>query len=385
MKIINSISLLALLLIVNLNAAAQSTPEVFTEGNGLLSPGDLVFGPDGHLYVSSRQDQVLRFDGVSGEFIDVFAEGNGLAGPTGLTFGPDGHLYVTSFDSNQVLRFNGESGAFIDVFAEGNGLTGPGDLTFDSTGDLYVGSILSSQVLRFNGETGAFIDEFVVGGVDEPAGLAFGPDGHLYVCVWFTKQVTRFDGNTGAFIDGFVKVDDAPVDLAFGPDGNLYVLSRSLSNQEPRTIQLLRFNGETGAFIDVFAEGNELEDARRLAFGPNGDFYIVSRETSRVLVYEGATNVSTLSEDLLPGGYTLHQNYPNPFNQQTVIAFDLAVTGPAHISVYNTYGQRVLADRVFPSGRNELIWKPGDLSSGVYYYRFESDQFSATQQLVYVR
>ncbi len=100
---------------------------------GLDQPIGLVFGPDGNLYVTSAvTDNVLRYNGTTGAFIDTFASG-GLNGPLGLVFGPDGNLYVSSRYTNNVLRYNGTTGAFIDTFASGGGLSCPNFLTFTPT------------------------------------------------------------------------------------------------------------------------------------------------------------------------------------------------------------------------------------------------------------
>jgi hypothetical protein len=50
-----------------------------------------------------------------------FASGGGLDQPEGLVFGPSGNLFVSSGGTDNVLRYNGTTGAFIDVFASAAG------------------------------------------------------------------------------------------------------------------------------------------------------------------------------------------------------------------------------------------------------------------------
>ena len=98
---------------------------VFAQSSSMKRPYGNAFGPDGNLYVASfRSDEILQFNGKTGAFIAVFAKGNGttaglLNGPNDLMFGPDGKMYVTTqgsvadglggisykFDS-QVLRYD---------------------------------------------------------------------------------------------------------------------------------------------------------------------------------------------------------------------------------------------------------------------------------------
>src|SRR6185295_17313358 len=81
----------------------------------------LVFGPDGNLYVSSiNTNQILRYSGTTGNFIDVFATDPMLTSAYGLTFGPDGNLYVANGSGNNVLRFNGVTGASMGEFIQAN-------------------------------------------------------------------------------------------------------------------------------------------------------------------------------------------------------------------------------------------------------------------------
>jgi len=97
-------------------AAAPGTfiDNFVTAGSGGLNdPYDLLFAPDGNLYVSSYQtDEVLRYDGITGAFIDAFvtAGSGGLNGPTGVSFAPDGNLYVSSYKNDKVKRYEGPFG-----------------------------------------------------------------------------------------------------------------------------------------------------------------------------------------------------------------------------------------------------------------------------------
>src|SRR5262249_5907933 len=77
-----------------------------------------------------KGDQVVRYDGLDGAFIDTLVprHAGGMYQPWGVLFGPDGNgdgrndLYVSTgeFTGNgqlkAVLRYDGMTGAFIDVF-----------------------------------------------------------------------------------------------------------------------------------------------------------------------------------------------------------------------------------------------------------------------------
>jgi len=151
----------------------------------------------------------------SGAFIDDFVSSGsgGLNFPMGMVFGSDGHLYVTSRNTDEVLRYNGTTGAFIDDFVSSGsgGLTAPRGLLFDSVFNLYVGSETSNEVLRYNGTTGAFIDDFVSsgsGGLDVTQALLFGPDGNFYVISRGTNEILRYQGSFSVVLNNDSNNDD---------------------------------------------------------------------------------------------------------------------------------------------------------------------------------
>src|SRR5260221_13249945 len=64
--------------------------------------------------------------------MDVFISpgAGGLAGPQDLVFRPDGMLYVVSQKSNAVLRYKVTTGEFVDTFISGNALQSPISIVF---------------------------------------------------------------------------------------------------------------------------------------------------------------------------------------------------------------------------------------------------------------
>ncbi len=85
-------------------------------------------------------------------------------------------------------------------------------------------------------------------------------------------------------------------------------------------------------------------------------------------------------EDLpTPPDHLAVRNWPNPFNPETSIAVTVRRTEQVRVGVFGLDGRRVrlLADRVFAAGEEELRWDGRDengrsLSSGAYLVRVES-------------
>jgi hypothetical protein len=89
----------------------------------------------------------------------------------------------------------------------------------------------------------------------------------------------------------------------------------------------------------------------------------------------------------IPTQYELSQNYPNPFNPETKIEFALPMSAKVKLSVYNVLGQVVvtLVDGQMEAGFHGVTFDGHDLSSGVYFYRLEAGDYSATRQMVFMK
>jgi len=89
---------------------------------------------------------------------------------------------------------------------------------------------------------------------------------------------------------------------------------------------------------------------------------------------------------LLPSDFALMQNYPNPFNPTTTIAFALPQASDYILTVYNVTGQIV---QQF-SGHGEagtvtVEWNASNQASGVYFYKLNAGNFSATKKMVLLK
>lgn len=142
----------------------------------------------------------------------IKSRAGGLQFPSGLAFF-DEDLYVASTGSNQVLRYDGHTGNFVAAFA--GALNTPRDLVFHKN-KLYVANEGSDEVLRYDATTGMFDGAFIAagsGGLDGPTDLAFGPDGDLYVISKQNKRILRYNGSTGAFRGVFVQAGTHDLDF----------------------------------------------------------------------------------------------------------------------------------------------------------------------------
>ncbi len=85
--------------------------------------------------------------------------------------------------------------------------------------------------------------------------------------------------------------------------------------------------------------------------------------------------------------YELKQNYPNPFNPVTNIQFQVPSLKFVKLAVYDMLGREVtlLVNEVKNPGKYIVSFDASSLSSGVYFYRMTSGDFSETKKLVLVK
>jgi hypothetical protein len=89
----------------------------------------------------------------------------------------------------------------------------------------------------------------------------------------------------------------------------------------------------------------------------------------------------------VPRVYSLAQNYPNPFNPTTNISFGLPKAGLVRLVVYDLLGRVVstLVNEHRQAGTYSVSFDAANLSSGVYFYKIESGDFTSIKKMVLVK
>ncbi len=91
----------------------------------------------------------------------------------------------------------------------------------------------------------------------------------------------------------------------------------------------------------------------------------------------------------LPLTTMLHNAFPNPFNPSTNLRYDLRDASKVSIDIYNLKGQLIRSySRVHDNpGSYTIVWDGKDkaglsVSTGVYFYRMQTDSYSATKRML---
>jgi hypothetical protein len=106
----------------------------------------------------------------------------------------------------------------------------------------------------------------------------------------------------------------------------------------------------------------------------------------------GLDSSGTNVTDIPPRSFSINGNHPNPFNASTVIEFNLDISVPAGIVIYDVLGRKVRTITLpsLPPGLNSIIWDAtGDdgrmVSSGVYIYRLNAGRNTGVGRMTFVK
>ncbi len=115
----------------------------------------------------------------------------------------------------------------------------------------------------------------------------------------------------------------------------------------------------------------------------------VKNDSASILNVQLDRNLSAVNSSPIsaPAQYSLSQNYPNPFNPSTVISYSLPSVSIVKLIVFNTLGQtvKVLENDFRNAGNYSINFNTSGLTSGIYFYKLETNHFSQTKKMILLK
>lgn len=149
-----------------------------------------------------------------------------------------------------------------------------------------------------------------------------------------------------------------------------FSFSWAVSLDTGNTWQLVVQHDSAAIYDAVFADSNH-----GWAVGYNGK------------IYRFNTDIIGIKNNNIVSSYSLGQNYPNPFNPSTKIIYEMPSPGFVKLSIYDVLGREVavLINENQQSGKHEAVWNASAYSSGIYFYKLSSGNYSETKKMVLLK
>jgi len=155
-------------------------------------------------------------------------------------------------------------------------------------------------------------------------------------------------------------------------------VERTISGKNEWTkIAFVKGNGNSSSPIEYKYSDNKLNTGiyeyriKQIDYNGNYEYY----------------KLSGIIDITLPVKYDLSQNYPNPFNPTTKIEYSITSNNFVKLSIYDITGKevKVLVNEMKNAGYYTLEFNASGLSSGVYFYRLSTDNFSSVKRMVVLK
>ena len=85
--------------------------------------------------------------------------------------------------------------------------------------------------------------------------------------------------------------------------------------------------------------------------------------------------------------FHLYQNYPNPFNPSTKISYNLSRASKVSVRIFDIVGKEValIVNEIQSTGFHSVEFNGINLSSGIYFYKIEANDFVDTKRMVLIK
>jgi hypothetical protein len=99
------------------------------------------------------------------------------------------------------------------------------------------------------------------------------------------------------------------------------------------------------------------------------------------------TSVDEILKGTIPDKHLLSQNYPNPFNPSTTFSFSIPKKSIVSLKVFDILGRCVvtIVSEELSAGNYKRVWNSNGLSSGIYFYRLQTESWIGIKKLILLK
>ncbi|MEJ2613540.1 MAG: T9SS type A sorting domain-containing protein [Ignavibacteriaceae bacterium] len=212
---------------------------------------------------------------------------------------------------------------------------------------------------------------------------SFGTSNNYYD-LWLIK--TDFSGDTvwtktyGGTGNDFAETVQQTLDGGFIIAGRLGDASIIKTNSSGDTLWTKSIEGVNGSHIQQTKDGGFILLAYTYSSSTLADFCLIKTVSN-------PNEADRNNEYSIPLKFNLEQNYPNPFNPTTNIEFSVGSYEYITLKVYDILGREItiLINEETPAGTYKIEFDGSELTSGVYFYRMQSENFTNTKKFILLR
>jgi len=186
---------------------------------------------------------------------------------------------------------------------------------------------------------------------------------------------------------------DVANSIVVDDSGNVYVTGYSYGTENDYITIKYNSSGDSVWVERYNGTGNSSDVANSIVVDVSGNVYVTGNSVGigtgndyATIKYSKSVGINQISTEI-PETFSLSQNYPNPFNPNTKIKFEISQKSFVKVYVYNILGELIadLVNEQLQPGVYETVFDGNLLTSGIYFYRLETETFSETRKMLLIK
>jgi uncharacterized delta-60 repeat protein len=241
--------------------------------------------------------------------------------------------------------------------------------------------------------------------LDMPHAIAVDNNGNVYVTGVSGSEFATLRYNRNGALIWERRYSGAGSDIALDDLSNIYVTGGGISSGMDSEFTTIKYNlnGDTLWVMNYDGTtGTDPEYAVAVVVDGSGNVYVTGTSTKSgnedyvTIKYSQTVGVEEENSEfgIRNAEFGLMQNQPNPLSKLTTISYIIPDSHPAsgipnHVSlnIYDITGKLVesLVDENKKAGVYQVEWDGKEQSSGIYFYRLKTSNFTETKKMILLR